>query len=181
MRDLEKDLDICNAATPGPWGWQVDKRNGGYSGLSGKDDIEVLYPNHCNDGDDGSAWFDEFPNYADREFIAQAREGWPHAIERAIRAEAAYKRILHEWNFNNEDVKKLQEEIGTWKYEEGVQHTFNCRLEAENARLHKVVEAAREVKGFGLSQDSNSYWSIKKLENSINELDASLDELDANE
>jgi len=66
------------------------------------------------------------------------------AIERAIKAEAAYKRILHEWNFNNEDVKKLQEEIEAWRYEEGVQRIFNVRLEAENAKLRKVVDAAKE-------------------------------------
>jgi len=29
MRDLEKDLDICNAATPGPWKRNVRNGNAG--------------------------------------------------------------------------------------------------------------------------------------------------------
>ena len=58
--------------TPGPWEWIEDKFNGGYSGVVGKDNAEVLFPNHRNDGDDGDAWFEDFPSEADRNLIAAA-------------------------------------------------------------------------------------------------------------
>lgn len=93
MRDLRKDLETCNQATPGPWEWQENKWWGGHSGMTGKGGVSVLYPNHSNDGDDGAAWFDDWENDNDRIFIAAAREGWPEAIERAIKAEAEVERL----------------------------------------------------------------------------------------
>jgi len=61
MRDLEADLATCNAATPGPW--------------KCLDDTPV-----------DTEWASIFPQ--DLDFVMNAREGWPHAIERAIKAEA---------------------------------------------------------------------------------------------
>ena len=58
--------------TPGPWRWLEDSWNGGYSGIVGPNDETVLAPSHCNDGDDGAAWFDEFPSEADRNLLAAA-------------------------------------------------------------------------------------------------------------
>jgi len=69
MRDLRKDLETCNQATPGPW-WIVRKAEG----------ILIAGHNHAE-------------NFQDCDFIAQAREGWPHAIERAIKAEAEVERL----------------------------------------------------------------------------------------
>jgi hypothetical protein len=60
--------------TPGPWEWTRDEWHGGYSGLAGPNGAEVLYPDHCNDGDDGAAWFEEFASDADRRLIAAAPE-----------------------------------------------------------------------------------------------------------
>lgn len=57
--------------TKGPWEWVEDKFHGGYSGITGRD-AEVLYPNCCNDGDDGAAWFEDSPSEADRNLIAAA-------------------------------------------------------------------------------------------------------------
>ncbi len=45
--------------TPGPWEWSEDKWRGGYSGLYGPNGEDVVVPQHCNDGDDGAAWFDD--------------------------------------------------------------------------------------------------------------------------
>ena len=58
--------------TPGPWEWTEYIYRGGKGGIVGKDGAEVLFPNHCNDGDDGDAWFDESPNEADRKLIIAA-------------------------------------------------------------------------------------------------------------
>src|SRR5665647_2868840 len=60
--------------TKGPWKWISDTWNGGYSGIVGEDDAEVLYPDHCNEGDDGAAWFDSLPSDADRWLITAAPE-----------------------------------------------------------------------------------------------------------
>lgn len=70
----------AEAATPAPWEWNKSRFYGGYSGITGKDNMEVLFPNHCNDGDDGAAWFEDFPNDADRDFIAHAREDIPDLL-----------------------------------------------------------------------------------------------------
>lgn len=114
MRDLRKDLEICNKATPGPWEWLEDTWNGGYKGIIGPNDREVLFPDHRNDGDDGDAWFDEFPSEADREFIIEARTGWPAAIKRALVAEDALYHAQRQTNYwakvygeENERLRKL--------------------------------------------------------------------------
>lgn len=43
--------------TPGPWHWNRDEWHDGYTGLFDKNDNPVLYPQRCNEGDDGDAWF----------------------------------------------------------------------------------------------------------------------------
>lgn len=58
--------------TKGPWFWNEDRWNGGYSSITGADDVDVLRPNHCNDGDDGAAWFEDYPSDADRALIVSA-------------------------------------------------------------------------------------------------------------
>ena len=63
--------------TPGPWEWIKDTFHGGYSGLiapgaSYASDVPVILPNHCNDGDSGDAWFEDYPSEADRNLIAGA-------------------------------------------------------------------------------------------------------------
>ena len=58
--------------TRGPWEWVEDRWHGGYTGICGANNQEVLFPNHCNDGDDGDAWFEDLPSEADRNLIAAA-------------------------------------------------------------------------------------------------------------
>jgi len=71
--------------TPGPWRWLEDRFWGGYSGIVGKDDQSVLFADHANDGDDGAAWFEEFPSEADRHLIAAA----PEMLDALIQARGA--------------------------------------------------------------------------------------------
>ena len=69
-RDLLADLKFCDRATQGPWRheWNPD-----YSEVyaPGVDNPIILVGHDPYDAD----------------FIVQAREGWPHAIERAMQAE----------------------------------------------------------------------------------------------
>jgi hypothetical protein len=75
-RDLEADLALCEAASPGPWRAEVDHLG----------HWRILWR---HSGDHSSVMrrgkaFDE----ADAAFIAAARTGWPAAIRRARAAEA---------------------------------------------------------------------------------------------
>lgn len=78
-RDLHADLAICNAATGG-W-WKV----GG--GKFGETNVYTYPGGHKVVSDI------DYDKQADAAFIAEARTGWPHAIERAIRAEDKWEQL----------------------------------------------------------------------------------------
>jgi hypothetical protein len=84
-RDLKADLELCNKATPGPW-LETDKSN-----------LEVFVENTWGEPVLYELQYDG-PHTAikqeDMEFMIAAREGWPHAIERAMRAETLLRDIL---------------------------------------------------------------------------------------
>ena len=98
MRDLQKDLELCKKATPGPWereqknGWwklpedvngkQRNTHNHGRILVKEKPFGDVISTLRRYGGQD-----------EDAEFIAQAREGWPHAIERALKAETLNREL----------------------------------------------------------------------------------------
>lgn len=95
-RDLKADLEICNKATPGPWELSIDayrntcdcKGHGIYAEYLEVIPIEItrgLKPNEYSMG--------ELQLLEDYKFIAEAREGWPHAIERAIKAEVELAKL----------------------------------------------------------------------------------------
>lgn len=75
-RDLKADLEFCDRATQGPWKheWNPD-----YS--------EVYAPGFNN-----PIILVRHDPY-DADFIVQAREGWPHAIERALKAESLVREL----------------------------------------------------------------------------------------
>lgn len=78
-RDLAVDLAICETARPGPWRAELSVPERG--------DRRPAVLTHFDD-----YWQDEFihADFAcmiDAKFAAEAREGWPHAIRRAIAAE----------------------------------------------------------------------------------------------
>jgi hypothetical protein len=72
QRNLHSDLAICNAALVGPWEWGVDS---GELLLQNSRGVPVVFISEPGITD------------ADARFIAEARTGWPHAIERALAAE----------------------------------------------------------------------------------------------
>jgi hypothetical protein len=105
-RDAGKDLALYDAATPGPWEWTEDKWHGGYSGICGPvvdgACLEVLYPDHCNEGDDGAAWFEDLPSEADRRVLTESREIAPYWIKQAVQAryDLQQEQRLHEASQN---------------------------------------------------------------------------------
>lgn len=81
-RDLHADLAICNAATPGPWALDYDYED----------------RRHCVEAVNVPSWgggviVADCAEEADARFIAEARAGWPHAIGRAMAAEAEVDRL----------------------------------------------------------------------------------------
>ena len=78
MRDLLADLKICGRVTQGPWRhtWNPDCSEIYAPGV----DKPIALVGH---------------NPYDADFIVQARKGWPHAIKRAIEAEALAQKLLN--------------------------------------------------------------------------------------
>ena len=89
-RDLKADLELCNKATPGPW--YRKKTGANFKGFSS----EVIIADTSRYATGNKVYAEakggQFPAN-DADFIAQAREGWPHAIERALKAEALAREL----------------------------------------------------------------------------------------
>ena len=80
-RDLKADLELCNNATPGPW--YREKTGANFKGFSS----EVIIADTSRYATGNKVYAEpeggQFPS-SDADFIAQAREGWPYAIEQAL-------------------------------------------------------------------------------------------------
>ena len=87
-RDLRADLELCNKATPGPW--EVFPP---LCGPEGQTVYQVDSGGPICDVSDPYPRGDNKPQ-ENMMFIAQAREGWPHAIERALEAEALARELV---------------------------------------------------------------------------------------
>ena len=118
-RDLKADLKFCDRATQGPWRheWNPD-----YS--------EIYAPGF--DNPTPIILVEHDPHDAD--FIVQAREGWPHAIERALKAEALVQELVEALEY----IERLTELV--WQGVGPV--TAEIRLAVEGA-----LEKAKEVLG----------------------------------
>lgn len=79
MRDLKADQALCDAATVGPWNASSDE-------WPGNDNLQYWVNTHW-DGILCAGTFD------DARFASEARTGWPHAIRRALDAEAEVERL----------------------------------------------------------------------------------------
>ena len=89
-RDLEADLAICEAATPGPW--EIWRCGCGHPA--------------CNQYFINVTRSDGRLDPQDAKFIAEAREGWPYAIRRALEAEAEVDRLRNELNILQEQLEQ---------------------------------------------------------------------------
>ena len=148
MRDLQKDLEICNKATPGPWERNEKPSFGDWWVCSGGQHICLL------PADKKGTYYGEMFR-ANSDFIAAAREGWPHAIERAIKAEAKLDRLIEgcmrcAGEDDHERFQRLRAEVERlYEINQGCEseaHLYDDllhRCRTENAKLRAVVEAAR--------------------------------------
>ena len=148
-RDLKADLELCNEATPGPWEAE--------DGLA--DPMVVM-------GRDYSHYFYVHTEW-DAQFIAQAREGWPHAIERALEAESLVNELRSDSKTDDaliehqakrvEGLESLAREF-VENMEDSITHCEVCRGEyaygltplrsrlcARCQTFHLLVDKAKEV------------------------------------
>jgi hypothetical protein len=158
MRDLKADLEICNKATPGPWG--KTQSEGDCSGWNCPRNMEVcdedcpmceeyeLYKGAWLEGPD----YIEIGDYSyftdkDAEFIAEAREGWPEAIARAIKAEAEVERLKTDMIDYRRGATYMTKQIQS--------------LRAELAQLRKVADAARALVPNEMYQCTRHLYALK--------------------
>jgi len=174
-RDLQKDLEICEAATPGPWevgvyyfhagvndgthpNWNPPKeiKKGQCTFCANKDaELVKTYKNEKGESYHihkiynynwhiiaSAATYEKIiGNYdydeggvcstpEDAKFIAEAREGWPHAIKRALEAETELEvyRELYKKDMDGA-FKKINQ------------------LQAENAKLRETLKNVRQEIG----------------------------------
>ncbi|UED70758.1 hypothetical protein [Brevibacillus sp. HD3.3A] len=94
MRDAEKDLALCEEATPGPW--ELEEESDDDEGLviwrkveehPGRSEGVIVLNPECH--------YEE----ADINFIMEARTALPHWIQRATAAEAEVEQLKKHLNF----------------------------------------------------------------------------------
>ena len=124
-RNLKVDLEICNRASKAPWRVATNKHPTTSGNSWGW--VEGTRENWCWSNDNKKS-------YADARFIAQAREGWPHAIERAMEAE----------ELNRELVEALEEALLLTTI---FMHTDESDLMKTECEM--VLAKAKEVLGDG--------------------------------
>lgn len=118
------DLAVCEAASPGPWGMPNGGTGGDYRlwDATGRLVIRLGQSIEATERIARMEFFVE-ADYADLEFMAKARTGWPAALRRVIRAEYEL------WSANKE-TERLKEELG--------------RLRCENELLIEKLADARD-------------------------------------
>lgn len=122
-RDLHADLAICERATKGPL-YVADVPNG----------IYVIEEN----GD----VFAECELLEDARFIAEAREGWPHAIRRAIAAEKMVEVLSRQIGTENGKLLERAKEA----------EARVAELEAEVERLKRQLRLTLAINKFNDSR-----------------------------
>jgi len=111
MRDLQKDLEICKGATPGPW--EV------FPEVCGPEGQTVF---QVESGGDICDVADPYPRGENRptanmHFIAEARQGWPEAIRRAKDAEERVAWLEKRLAFVEDSETLLGEELAKCRKE----------------------------------------------------------------
>ncbi|RCX22890.1 hypothetical protein DFP94_101479 [Fontibacillus phaseoli] len=130
-RDLAEDLAICEAAISGPWHLMPSVHSEYQYEVCRSDFLDTIVASAITEDD--------------ARFIAEAREGWPHAIRRAVEAESAlsaeedrrcrFEAMADEWAYENEMIRSHVEKLRL-VYERG---------ESDEALAVAVGEFLREV------------------------------------
>jgi hypothetical protein len=135
-RDLAADLAICEAATAGPW--THSRLAAGY--VMTNDDLCETVASVVEYNEDGSVYKElGGENWrSNRTFIAEAREGWPIAIRRAIAAEKAAQEFADIINAKQAEVERLEAFI---QHESELAISDIERMEAAEKKNAILIEA----------------------------------------
>ncbi|MCS1350344.1 hypothetical protein [Mechercharimyces sp. CAU 1602] len=132
MRNLINDLRICQQATDGPWYAYCE--SGQFHHVDRK--LEKGWEFIC-----------QYANKKDAEFIAESREGWQEAIERAVTAETEIVRLQHELSelfmnlleeYEDAKTKVIYDRIDTHKENEAFEE-LNEEVEGYVNRMNGVL------------------------------------------
>jgi hypothetical protein len=125
-RDLKADLELFNRATPGPW------------------EFGPIYAGTI------AGELDEERHRANRELLNNFREGWPHAIERAIEAEALARELVEVLKKHEQWEADFILDDKAWATVNGLpqftQEVYDAWLEFQTVR-NKVLVKTKEVLG----------------------------------
>ena len=123
-RDLKADLELLNRATPGPW------------------EFGPIYAGTI------AGELDEERHRANRELLKNFREGWPHAIERALEAEALARELVEVLKKHEQWEADFILDDKAWATVNGLpqftQEVYDAWLEFQTVR-NKVLAKAKEV------------------------------------
>ena len=180
-RDLKKDLEICEKATPGPW-TQGFNNAGQRSRNVRYDGIGCI----CSCSQDYGPKTKE--SIANATFIAAAREGWPEAVNRAITAESQIATLTEENDIQRQAIQNLSAQVVgltdcllSFPFK---QHNPECgcpecqwlgkrekflkepdpgaEIRERLAKLEKVAEAAQAVCGLGWTDNYSTMVPLKQ-------------------
>jgi hypothetical protein len=122
-RDLKADLKLCNKATPGPW------------------EFGPIYAGTI------AGELDEERHRVNRELLNNFREGWPYAIERALKAEALARELAEVLLLYEKWEADLLMDNSLWQSASGLpfitQEVWDELVAVQverNKALHKVKE-----------------------------------------
>jgi hypothetical protein len=128
MRDFAEDQRICDAATVGPW--CESRLAAGY--VITEDDLCATVASVIEYNEDGSEYMRFMRGKAmdNRRFIAEARTGWPAALERIRAQDAEIKQLRKLFRNTNRCSYENTLEVG--------------RLRADNERLRTALSSIAE-------------------------------------
>ena len=135
QRDLRADLELCQKATPGPW-------------KPFRDTFEPAIYTKLEDGCRGVCVARLEGLHGERQrndanFIAAAREGWPEAIERAIKAESknteSYDLLYSVFDTTKEEAERLKDDNAALREANDLQRDSIQQLSAQVAAYRKVI------------------------------------------
>lgn len=131
------DYDKYKGLVPGKWTWVEHAFHDGLAGLYGPNDEEIIVPQCRNEGDDGSAWFEEItePHKA-------LTEDAPALLNRCLELEEEKAALIHD----NEDYVKTASALATENVVlRGTLRDVEILLRAE--RHNHVTDAAYDDTG----------------------------------
>lgn len=132
MRDLQKDLELCNKRTPGPCKAVLETYSDYYS---------------LSIGDGDNRYYAEHLEKNDAKFFAAAWEGWPEAIKRAMEAEAELQGWYAAARAWKEHREKLEARVKELEYKLIDKITEIAELKRELASVEHLLHEAEQGAG----------------------------------